>query len=90
MAEATSKMFKNISDSDLLEMKEMDERLSVSMIFYSILFIAAFFGKLEMLLLVACRMTQLTFESGLCIHSIIGFVLYAMVLCMGNTAKKGH
>ena len=86
MIDTTSKMF--ISDSDLLEMKEMDERLSISMHFYSILSIVAYFGKREMLPFVACRMTRLTLENGLCKHSIIGVVLYAMLLCMSNIEKK--
>jgi hypothetical protein len=88
MVEATSKNLKSISDSDLLEMQEMEERLSISMNFYSILSTAAFFSKREMIPFLACRMTQLTLESGLCKHSIIGFVTYAMVLCMGNMVKK--
>ena len=88
MIEATSRMLKRISDSDLLEMKEMDERLSITMNFYTIFMNAAYFGKREMLPFVACRMTQLTLESGLCKHSIIGFVLYASVLCMGNIAQN--
>ena len=80
MIEATSKTLKIISDSDLLEMKEMDERLSIIMNFYSILSIIAIF-KREKLPFVACRMIQLTLKNGLCKHSIIGLVLYAMVLC---------
>ena len=89
MIEATSRMLKRISDKDLLKMKEMDERLSITTNFYSILSIVLFFGKREMLPFVACRMTQLTLESGLCKHcSIFDFVLYAMVLCMDNIAKK--
>ncbi len=88
MFEATSNMLNTISDSDLLQMKEMDERLSTTMHFYSILSIAVFFGKREMLPYVACRMTQLTLESGICKHSIIGLVVYAMVLCNGNFVKK--
>jgi hypothetical protein len=88
MIEATSRMLKRISDSDLLKMKEMDERLSITMNFYSILSIVLFFGKREMLPFVACRMTQLTLESGLCKHSIFGFILYAMVLCMDIITKK--
>jgi len=88
MIEATSNTLQGISDNDLLEMKEIDERLSITMNFYSILSIAAFFGKREMLPFVACRMTQLTLESGLCKHSIMGLVLYAMLLCNGNIAKK--
>ena len=83
--EATSK---SISDNDLLEMKEMDERLSFTMNFYSILSMVAFFGKHEMLPFFACRMTQLTLESGLCKHSINGLVLYAIMLCNGNIVKK--
>jgi len=85
MIDTTSQM---VSDSDLLDMKEMDERLSISMHFYSILSIVAYFGKREMLPFVACRMTQLTLENGLCKHSIIGFVLYAMLLWMSNIEKK--
>jgi len=88
MIEATSKMLKSISAKDLLEMKEMDERLTTTMHFYSILSIAAFLGNHEMLPYVACRMTQLTLENGLCKHSIIGLVLYAMVLCNGNFVQK--
>ena len=88
MFEATSNMLQSISDSDLLQMKEMDERLSMSMNFYSILATAAFFGKSEMLPVVACRMAQLTLEKGLCIHSIISFVIYAMVLCNGNIVEN--
>jgi hypothetical protein len=86
MIEATSKT--SISDNDLLEMKEMDERLSFTMNFYSILSMVAFFGKHEMLPFFACRMTQLTLESGLCKHSINGLVLYAIMLCNGNIVKK--
>ena len=88
MFEAPSNMLKSISDSDLLQMKEMDERLSISMNFYSILATAAFFGKSEMLPVVACRMAQLTMESGLCKHSILSFVVYAMVLCNGNIVEN--
>jgi hypothetical protein len=87
MIEGTSKKLKNISDSDLLKMKEMDKRLRISMNFYSILLTAAFFGKYEMLPYVACRITQLTLESSLCKHSINGFVIYAIVLWV-NKANK--
>ena len=88
MFEATSNMLNSISDSDLLQMKEMDERLSISMNFYSILATAAFIGKSEMLPVVACRMAQITMENGLCKHSILSFVVYAMVLCNGNIVEN--
>jgi hypothetical protein len=84
---ASSKMLKDISESGLLQMKEMDERLSISMKFYNILAKASFFGKREMVPFIACRMAQLTMDSGLCKHSIIGFVLYAMVLCTGKIVE---
>ena len=62
ISEATSNMLKSVSDSDLLEMKEMDERLSISMHFYNIISNATYFAKPEMLPFIACRMVQLTME----------------------------
>jgi hypothetical protein len=88
MAEATSIMLKSISDSDLLKMKEMDERLSVVMDFYNIIAQVAYFRKPEMLPFFACRMVQLTMEKGLCKSSIIGFISFAMALCEGKIEKK--
>ncbi len=87
MIEATSKMLKPISHSDLLKMNEMDERISISMNFYSILSIVAYTAKPEMLPFVACRMVQLTMTCGLCKHSIVGFVLYAIMLCSSKIIK---
>ncbi|KAL3764630.1 LOW QUALITY PROTEIN: hypothetical protein ACHAW5_001823 [Stephanodiscus triporus] len=49
MAEATSIMLKSISDSDLLEMKGMDKRLSVTMNFYNIIAQVAYFRNHEIL-----------------------------------------
>jgi hypothetical protein len=87
MVEATSKMVERISDRDLLEMKEMDERLRISMNFYSLLATAAFFLNSDMLPFIASRMVRLTMKNGLCIYSIIGFVQYAMVLSSDKIAK---
>ena len=87
MAESTSIMLKSISDSDLLEMKEMDKSLSVTMNFYNIIAQVAYFRKPEMLPFIACRMVQLTMEKGLCKYSIFGFVQYAIGLCTGKIAK---
>ena len=89
MVEATSEMLKSISGADLLEMKEMDERLSISMNFYSIMTYATRVGKPEMLPFVACRMVQYTMEKGLCKFSIVGLVQFASTLCTtSKNAKK--
>jgi hypothetical protein len=89
MVEATSKLIKRILDRDLLEMKDMDERLSISMNFYSLMSTAVYFEKPEMMPFVASRMAQLTMENGLCKYSILGFVQYAAFLCVGKIDKKG-
>ncbi|KAL3797054.1 hypothetical protein ACHAW5_009640 [Stephanodiscus triporus] len=88
MAESTSIMLRSISDSILLEMKEMDERLSVTMNFYNIIAQVAYFLKPEMLPLFACRRVKLTMEKGLCKYSIMGFVSYAWALCDSKIVKK--
>jgi hypothetical protein len=89
MVDATLQMVKNISDRDLLEMKEMDERLSIIMNFYCIMSIAVFFEKPTMMPFVASRTVQLTMEYGLCKHSISGFVNFAAILCSNKEEKKG-
>ncbi len=38
-------MVKHISERDLLEMEEMDERLSVSMKFYNLIMAASYLGE---------------------------------------------
>ena len=81
-------MVQRISEKDLLEMKEMDERLSITMNFYRIMGHAVYFGKPEMMPFVASRMVQLTMENGLCEHSNSGFVQFAAILCSSKLAKK--
>jgi hypothetical protein len=88
MIDATSKMVERISDKDLLEMKEMDERLHIFMNFYSLLATAAFFLNSDMLPFIASRMVQLTMKNGLCTYSIVGFVQFAMVLLSSNNANN--
>jgi hypothetical protein len=87
MIEATLGMVKGISDKDLLGMKEMDSKLATSMRFYILMFNAAYFSKLEMVPFITCRVVQHTMESGLCKHSISGFLILATLLC-GNTLPK--
>ena len=88
MIDATSKMVERLSDKDLLEMKEMDERLRIFMNFYSLLATAAFFLNSDMLPFIASRMVRLTMKNGLCTYSIVGFVQYAMVLLSSNNANN--
>ncbi len=77
-----------VLDRGLVNMKEADERLGSSMHLYSIMGTAAYFGKPELFSFVACRMVQLTMKSGLCKHSIIGFIHFSGVLSRGKIAKK--
>ncbi|KAL3795112.1 hypothetical protein ACHAW5_010399 [Stephanodiscus triporus] len=86
MVVLTLKMVHKISDKDLLEMKEIDIKVNHCMNFYYIMNKAAFFGKPEMLPVVACRMTQLTMENGLCKYSIVGLVDFASVICLNKFA----
>ncbi len=69
-------------------MKEAAERHGIFMHFYSIMGTAAYFGLPEMYPFVACRMVTLTMKSGLCKHSIIGFMHFSGVLSSGKISKK--
>jgi hypothetical protein len=88
MIEATIGMIEGISDKDLLGMKEMDSKLATSMRFYNLMWIAAFMGKPEMLPFIACRVVQHTMESGLCKHSISGFLILAALICSKSVPNK--
>ena len=59
--EATSKMAKNISETSLLEMKEMNERLSISLKFYSMMADICFTFNQKMFPFLVCRMVQVRF-----------------------------
>jgi len=87
MIESTSKMTQNISDADLMGMKEMDENLSTALKFYNLMATVAFFAKPKIFPFLACRMTQLTMEHGVCKDSMMGFVQYATMLSGKNTVK---
>jgi hypothetical protein len=80
---------RRISSENLLEMKEMDERRSISMNLYIIMGTAAYFGKPEMFQFIACRTVQLTMKYGVCKHSIMGLVHFAVVLGCNNKSKQG-
>jgi hypothetical protein len=85
---ATIGMVKGISDKDLLGMKEMDSKLAMSMKFYSLIRLAAFLGKPEMVPFLTCRVVQLTMENGLCKHSISGFLTLAALICSKSVPRK--
>ena len=88
MVEETLEMVKNISSRDLLEMKEMDEKFTLTMNYFSIIITAAFFARPEIVPFIACRMVQITMKNGLCNFSIMGFLQVANVLCSNKMAKK--
>jgi hypothetical protein len=89
MVGATLNMVKSISSQDLMEMTGMDERLSISMHFYTIMGTAAFFVKPIMSFFIACRMVELTMKNGLCEYSILGFVQFAAILHSSKMTKNG-
>jgi hypothetical protein len=68
MIEATSKIAESISETGLLEMKEMDEKISISLKFYSLMGDICFFAKREMLPFAVCRMVQVS-----CSISVVWF-----------------
>ena len=88
MVQQTSELVHKMSERDLLEMEEMNEKLALTMNFYSIIMSAAFFAKPEIVPFVACRMVQLTQKNGLCKYSIVGFVQLAMALSNKRITKK--
>ena len=81
MTEATAQMVEGISDTDLLEMKEMDTKLATLMGFYSVMWRAAFLAKPEMVPFLACQVVQHTMKNGICKHSISGLIVLAALLC---------
>jgi len=85
---STSKLIQNTTDTDLLEMKEMDENLSIYLKFYSVMATVAFFAKPKMFPFLVCRMVELTMKHGICKYSVMGFVMYAAVLCGKSSTSK--
>ena len=60
MIEATSKIAQSISETSLLEMKEMDEKISISLKFYSLMAVICFISKQDMFPFAVCRMVQVS------------------------------
>ena len=84
-------MVKHISEGELLEMKEMDEKLSTSIKFFNFMMSAAYLGKpkREMMIFFLCKMVQLTIKNGLCKHSILAFIKFAALLTCNKLPKIG-
>ncbi len=92
MVKKTSAMVERIvSDTDLLNLKEMNEEKTLIMDFYGAMLASAHFSKPEMRLFLVCRKVQLTMNTdSLCKESILGFIEYAAVLCGGGRTLKLH
>ena len=88
MIQTTLSLLESMSVEDLLELPEMDTRLTQCMSFYCTANVVAFFGKPEMIPIIACKMVQLTIENGICHRSIIGFVNLAVVLCWNKDIEN--
>jgi hypothetical protein len=79
-----------VSDTDLLDMKEMDGMNKTLMDFYGIMTSSALFARPEMRLFLICRKVQLTMNtSTLCEGSVISFIELASVLCREDTGIEG-
>ncbi len=89
VVQATLKVVQKISSQDLMRMTGMDEKLSITMHFYTIMGTAAFFVKPNMSFFIACRMVELTMKNGLSEYSILGFVQFAAILHSSKTTKNG-
>ncbi len=89
MMEATLKLVGKISSADLINMKEMDDRLSMTLNFYCILGTSAYMGMNEILHFLVCRMIQLTMKNGLSKYSIFAFTQFAALLCSRKMVKNG-
>ena len=84
MVLATWGQLRGITESDLLEMRVMDDTdktLGFTMEFYFILTGALAVTKPELIPFAASRMIHLTMENGLSTFSIIAFIHLAMTLC---------
>ena len=84
-------MVKNISEGDLLEMKDMDEKLGISMKFFNVVMTASYLGKpkREMMIFFTCKMVQFMMNNGLCKYSILAFIKFAALLCSNKLPKIG-
>jgi len=82
LIQETSGLVKSLREIDLLEMKEVDEKLIIFMKFYRSITGAAYLAKREMHPFFACRLVQLTMTRGLCESSIAGLIHFA--ICVGK------
>ena len=57
---ATSNIAQSISETGLLEMKDMDEKLTISLKFYSLMADSCFVAKQEIYPFAVCRMVEVS------------------------------
>jgi hypothetical protein len=91
MLKTTSEMMERIvSDTDLLDMKEMTEKNITYMEFYGVMTASAYFARPEMRPFLICRKVQLTINTNsLCVGSIMCVIEYASMLCEGGKDIEG-
>eukprot|EP00578_Thalassiosira_sp_NH16_P001854 CAMPEP_0181137228 /NCGR_PEP_ID=MMETSP1071-20121207/33599_1 /TAXON_ID=35127 /ORGANISM="Thalassiosira sp., Strain NH16" /LENGTH=1245 /DNA_ID=CAMNT_0023223979 /DNA_START=76 /DNA_END=3809 /DNA_ORIENTATION=- len=77
----TGDMLSNISEVDLMDMKETDSAIYPILKFYNLLNCIAFWEKPEMMPFIGCRMIYLTLERGVCQYSVFSLTHYAAILC---------
>jgi len=77
----TGDMLQKKSDTELSEMKEMDNVLLFTLKFYTLLICIAFWKKPTIMPFIGCRMIRISLEHGVSLDSVVGLVMYAGVLC---------
>lgn len=87
MITTASDMVKGLTETKLLEMQELDEKLSTTLKFLHLLTAVSFFAKPGMFPYLTSRMVQLTMKNGLCQYSIPGLVQFAAMLCFNQASK---
>ncbi len=88
MVVVTFQVARSLSSEKLQGMKEVDKRLNFTMAFYNLLGAAAFTAKTEMFSFIACRLTQLAMENGLCVYAMSGLVNFAAILASSKISRN--
>ncbi len=73
MTETTTRMVKDYTETELLKMEDMNDKLSTTLKFYSLMTTVSFFAKPAMFSYMACKTVQLSIENKqLSKYSIMG------------------
>ena len=79
MVKVATKAARHVSEFGLLEMNKIDPKHCISLRFYSLMAMVAFFTKPNIFMFLSCRIVALTMRHGMCKYSIIGLCQYAAV-----------